>query len=107
MKADRGRANRETASFDLGYWVDRNLCDAEDRSILALNSNAIRADLMLDPALASLHKTAFDWRCARFLTLMRDEGWRGLFGRLLMTPPTRHLTTEQARLIWTHALPGA
>ncbi len=106
VKADRGRANRDASSFDLGYWVDRNLCDAEDKSILALNSHAMRADLMLDPVLAGLHRAAFDWRRARFLTLMRDEGWRGLFGRLLMTPPTRHLTAEQARLIWTHALPG-
>jgi hypothetical protein len=38
---------------------------------------------------------------------MRTEAWRALFGRLLMTPPTRHLTAEEARLIWTHALPGA
>jgi hypothetical protein len=107
VKADRGRANRDASGFDLGYWVDRNLCDAEDRSIHALDSRALRAELMADPVLARLHAAAHDWRRARFLDLMRDEAWRALFGRLLMTPPTRHLTAEQARLIWTHALPGA
>jgi hypothetical protein len=62
---------------------------------------------MADPVLARLHGAAHDWRCARFLELMRDEAWRALFGRLLMTPPTRHRTAEQARLILTHALPGS
>ncbi|PLL13757.1 glycosyl transferase family 2 [Tabrizicola sp. TH137] len=104
VKADRGRANREASAFDLGYWVDRNLCDAEDRSILALPSQALRADLLADPTLARLHRAAFDWRRARFLHLMRDEGWRALFGRLMMTPPSRALTAAEARLIWTHAL---
>ncbi len=104
VKADRGRANRDASAFDLGYWIDRNLCDAEDRSILALNSHAIRAALMADPELARLHSAAFDWRRKRFMDLMRDDDFRALFGRLLMTRPTRHLTADQARLIWTHAV---
>ena len=29
---------------------------------------------------------------------MTEEPWRALFGRLLMCPPTRSLTAEQARL---------
>lgn len=106
VKADRGRANRDASAFDLGYWVDRNLCEAEDRSILALSSHGLRADLMADATLARLHRAAFDWRRARFQALMRDEAYRALFGRLLMTPPTRHLSAAEARLIWTHALPA-
>ncbi len=104
VKADRGRANRDASAFDLGYWVDRNLCDAEDQTILALDSRPLREELLADVTLAGLHRAAFDWRRARFLQLMRDERYRALFGRLLMTPPTRRLTADEARLIWTHAL---
>jgi hypothetical protein len=105
VKADRGRANRDASAFDLGYWVDRNLCDVEDRSLLALPSRALRDDLLSDPVLSRLHRAAHDWRCARFVHLMRDEAFRGLFGRLLMTPPTRAISAAEARLIWTHGLP--
>lgn len=104
VKADRGRANRDASAFDLGYWVDRNLCDASDASIRALPSAALRAELHADATLARLHRAAFDWRRARFSALMREEGWRALFGRLLMTPPSRSLTAAAARMIWTHAL---
>lgn len=104
VKADRGRANRDASAFDLGYWVDRNLCDIEDRSILALSSSALRAELLADPTLSRLHRAAFDWRRARFEQLMAEEGWRALFGRLMMTPPSRALTAAEARMIWTHAL---
>ena len=105
VKADRGRANRDASAFDLGYWVDRNLCDVEDRSILALDSRPLRDSLHGDGILASLHRKALDWRRARFLHLMQDEAFRALFGRLMMTPPTRALTAAEARAIWTHALP--
>ncbi len=42
VKCDRGRANREASGFDMGYWVERNLCQVEDRSILQLDSAALR-----------------------------------------------------------------
>ena len=105
VKADRGRANRDASAFDLGYWVDRNLCHVEDRSILSLDSKALRDGLMSDPILGPLHHRAHAWRQARFLHLMRDEAFRALFGRLMMTPPSRRLTAAEARSIWTHALP--
>ena len=47
VKADRGRANRDASAFDLGYWVDRNLCDMPDRSILQLDSARLRDSLQL------------------------------------------------------------
>ena len=106
VKADRGRANRDASAFDLGYWVDRNHCDVEDRSLLALSSRDLRAELHADPILARLHRAAFDWRRDRFAHLMREEGWRALFGRLMMCPPTRALSAAEARQIWTHALPS-
>ncbi|MEZ5797488.1 MAG: glycosyltransferase family 2 protein [Paracoccaceae bacterium] len=31
VKADRGRANRDASVADMGYWVERNFCDVEDR----------------------------------------------------------------------------
>lgn len=109
VKAARGRANRDASAFDLGYWIERNLNHAEDRSILSMPQAAVRsgllARLLADPVLVDLHRTGQAWRKARFLSLMQDDAWRGLFGRLLMATPSRALTAAQARLIWTHALP--
>jgi hypothetical protein len=104
VKCDRGRANRETGAFDMGYWVDRNFCDVEDGSILALGAAAapLRAALAADPVLAPLHAAAVAWRRARFRQLMREEPWRAFFGRLLMTPPTRALTRDEAEPVLRH-----
>lgn len=102
VKCDRGRANREATAFDMSYWVDRNFCDTDDRSILALapQTAALRAALAADPLLADLHGRAVAWRQTRFATLMTEEPWRALMGRLMMTPPTRPLTRAAAeRLI--------
>ena len=91
VKCDRGRANREASGFDMGYWVERNLCEVEDRSILGLDSRPLREALQADPVLAGLHRAAVRWRQDRFATLMEQEPWRALFGRLLMCPPSRAL----------------
>jgi hypothetical protein len=99
VKCDRGRANREAPAFDMSYWCDRNFCDVEDRSILALDSAAIGAELRADVHLAQLHQRAVAWRKARFAQLMAQEPWRALFGRLLMTPPPRALTQDEAALV--------
>jgi Glycosyl transferase family 2 len=100
VKCDRGRANRDASTFDMGYWVERNFSDASDRTILALPSSHLRADLLADTLLGPLHHAAVAWRQARFRSLMTQEPWRALFGRLLMTPPTRVLTAAESRLIW-------
>lgn len=100
LKCDRGRANRDAAAFDLAYWVERNLCEVEDRSILALDSSALRASLHADPVLSQLHTAAFRWRRERVAALLREEPWRGLFGRLMMAPASASLTLRQARRIW-------
>ncbi|MBC7739965.1 MAG: glycosyltransferase family 2 protein [Candidatus Saccharibacteria bacterium] len=103
VKCDRGRANREAAAFDMGYWIERNLSDAEDRSIAHLDSTPHRARLLADPILADLHARANHWRKARFATLMSEDPWRALFGRLLMTRPSRTLSANEAALIQVHA----
>ncbi|MFT4149548.1 MAG: glycosyltransferase family 2 protein [Paracoccaceae bacterium] len=107
VKCDRGRANREASAFDLGYWVERNFAAVEDRSILSLDSRAIREALHSDPVLGPLHRAAVDWRRSRFRSLMEHENWRALFGRLLLTPPTRVLDRASAQLVAQYAWPSA
>lgn len=106
VKCDRGRANRDASAFDMGYWAERNFCEVEDRSITALapKSAPILAHLKADTTLGALHHSAVAWRHARFSSLMKDEVWRSLFGRLMMSRPTRCLTEAEARLIWQHGV---
>ncbi len=99
VKADRGRSNRDSSGFDMGYWIERNLNSEQDSTIAALDSAALRAELMGDAILGPLHHAGFAWRRARFAALMADEPWRALFGRLLMTPPSNALPPEMARRI--------
>lgn len=103
VKCDRGRANRDAAGFDTGYWVERNFSAVEDRSALRLDCRELRAELRADPVLGPLHDAAFAWRKQRFVQLMQDEPWRALFGRLLLAPPSRVLTLEEARILWSFA----
>lgn len=107
VKCDRGRANREASGFDMGYWVERNLCQVEDRSILQLDSTGLRNELRNDPVLDPLHRDALRWREERFATLMEDEPWRALFGRLLMTPPSQALDANSAGPLLRHLRPSA
>ena len=105
VKSDRGRANRDASGADMGYWVERNFCDVEDRTILSLApaSRPLRDSLQGDAELAALHHAAVIWRKTRFADLMRDETWRSFYGRLLMTRPTRAISADEARTIWQHA----
>ena len=98
VKCARGRANREASAFDMSYWVERNFCALEDRSILAMAPRAapLRAALAADPVLAALHRRARAWRQQRFESLMLDEGYRALYGRLLLTPPSQPLSDTAA-----------
>jgi len=106
VKCDRGRANRQGAEFDMGYWVERNFNAVEDRSILNLDSRAHRAALTADPVLADLHSRAVAWRHARFAALMQQEPWRAFFGRLLMCPGSQALTPQTAAPLLRH-IPSA
>ena len=103
VKADRGRANREASAFDVGYWVERNLNEVEDRSILAFDSSRQRALLHQDATLSDLHQRGFAWRQDRFAQLMTQEPWRALYGRLRMCGPSRSLSPEAARDVTRHA----
>jgi hypothetical protein len=105
VKADRGRANREAGDFDIGYWVERNLNQEEDRSILRLPIEEDLAALLRDPVLAGLQAEAERWRRARIAELMAQEPWRQVFGRLLMAGASRLPGPEEVGLIWQGRLP--
>ena len=105
VKADRGRAVHGAEALGMDYWVDRNWSLETDNSISryqAARDEGI-ATLKADPTLARLHDAAVDWRRARFESLLADDGFRALFGRLLLTPPSRPLTPEAAQYLYTHA----
>ncbi|MFZ5961457.1 glycosyltransferase family 2 protein [Thalassococcus sp. BH17M4-6] len=105
LKAARGRAVHSDHLLGLDYWVERNFNTDTDDSILALadRTAAIRAGFAADPQLGPMHDRAVAWRRARFDALMRQEPYRALFGRLLMTPPSRPLAPDAARFLVAHA----
>lgn len=105
LKADRGRAVHDAHMLDIDYWVERNYMIEEDRSIMALaDARATRLKaLRADDQLRDLHARAVAWRKARFLTLLQDEPFRALYGRLLQTPPSRPVSPEAARFLRHHA----
>ena len=43
------------------------------------------------------------WRLTRFDELMKEEPFRALFGRLLMTPPSTPLGLKDAHVLLRHA----
>jgi hypothetical protein len=100
LKRDRGRAVHADDGLDAGYWVERNFDTEEDRSILALDSRALRESLHGDPVLGALHRAAVAWRQARFRQLMQEDAWRSLYGQLLMAGPTRVLDRDEAETVW-------
>lgn len=109
VKCDRGRANREGAPFDMGYWIDRNFSDVEDRGILRLapRSGPILTGFLSDSDLAQRHLSALRWRRDRAAQLLREEPWRAFLGRLMMAPPSRCLGPDEARTIREHGRSGA
>jgi len=108
LKAARGRAVHGGHALGMDYWVERNFNQHEDRSIQAL-APAVQAGidaLKSDPDLRALHDQAVAWRGAQFAALMRQEPFRALFGRLLMTPPSRLVTPESAQTLFHYARIG-
>lgn len=105
LKADRGRAVHSDHMLGVDYWVERNFNQEEDRSIHALapRMQAELETLKADAVLADLHQTSVAWRHTKFEELMKQEPFRALFGRLLMTPPTRALPLNEARFLVGYA----
>jgi len=105
LKADRGRAVHSDHMLGLDYWVERNFNTDADTSIAALAParGALHDALTADPILAHLHAQAVAWRHARFNVLMQQEPFRALFGRLLMTPPSRPVSRKAALFMVRYA----
>ena len=105
LKADRGRAVHSDDLLGLDYWSERNFCIDTDRSVLSLSdqTQTTLAQLKSEPKLARLHQSSVDWRHNRFTQLLQQEPFRALFGRLLMTPPSRPLPQDAARFLAQHA----
>ncbi|WP_420863125.1 glycosyltransferase family 2 protein [Algirhabdus cladophorae] len=105
LKADRGRAVHSSDLLGVDYWIERNFNQETDTSIDALKPEraAIAAGLMTDDTLAKLHAAAVNWRKARFDALMLQEPFRALFGRLLMTPPSRLVPQKAASFMMRYA----
>lgn len=107
VKRDRGRAVHDGEKLGLDYWTERNWCQEDDLTIRAMDAarDAIWQALRDDAALARLHAAAVDWRKARFAALMGEEPNRALYGRLLLSPPARVVTVEDARRLFAFAKP--
>lgn len=105
LKADRGRAVHSDHMLGMDYWVERNWSTEEDRSVLALAPRMQQelATLKADPTLADLHQNAVIWRKSRVGELLKHEPYRALMGRLMMTPPSRPLPPQAARVLSHHA----
>jgi len=105
LKADRGRAVHSDDMLGVDYWVERNFNTDEDTSIRRYDAarDAHLAELKADETLADLHDQAVAWRRVRFDALMQQEPFRALFGRLLMTPPTRPVSAKAAQFMIRYA----
>lgn len=101
LKADRGRAVHSDDILGADYWVERNFSTDTDDTIRRYDAarDGELARLHADPTLATLHSNAVAWRKARFEALMLQEPFRALFGRLLMTPPTRPVPENGAKFM--------
>ena len=99
LKCDRGRANRAASTFDMSYWVERNFAAVEDITIRRITERAapLRAELMADPELGTLHLKAIAWRRARFAALMLAPVFT-----LFMTPAESLMVSETT----VHRLPA-
>ncbi|WP_407492710.1 glycosyltransferase family 2 protein [Pseudooceanicola sp. MF1-13] len=108
LKAARGRAVHSDHMLGTDYWVERNFNQDEDTSIMGLapQVDAELDALKADPELAALHEASVQWRKTQFDQLMLQEPFRALFGRLLMTPPTRAVSLNEARFLIRYGTMG-
>ncbi|MGB3244485.1 MAG: glycosyltransferase family 2 protein [Sulfitobacter sp.] len=105
LKADRGRAVHSDDLLGIDYWVERNWNTDSDSTINTLSParDRLLETLKRDPILGELHDKAVAWRKSRFDTLMTREPFRALFGRLLMTPPSRPVTQQAGQFLTRYA----
>lgn len=105
LKADRGRAVHSDHILGLDYWVERNFNIDLDDSIRRYDTtrDGYLTELRADTELSDLHETAVAWRKTRFDALLQEDTYRGLFGRLLMAPPSRPVPAKVSKFMMNHA----
>jgi hypothetical protein len=105
VKRNRGRAVHDGDELGMSYWVERNWNAEQDTTINALKParDAQFTRLLGDPEIAQIHADAVAWRHAKFESLMAEEPYRALFGRLMMTPPSQPLDLKSARYLYQFA----
>ena len=98
LKAMRGRSGSSYQGLNMDYWCDRNFCQEEDKTIQRHNA-ALMGEierLRGDAKIAKLHDKAVAWRHDSFAKAMKDEEYRALMGRLLITPPSQPMPARFA-----------
>ncbi len=77
VKRDRGRTNHVNDDQGVDYWSTMNYNMAQDttihRHLPAMKKEM--ANLLKDPELAKLHRTACDWHRGRIEDLLGRDGW--------------------------------
>jgi len=102
VKVARGKPNHTHDAIDLAYWLDRNFCAVEDRSILR-HSEAVAegvAALRADSEVDRLHRFGVDWRRSRIGALMQESDSFYMLTRMMQMPPTRVLSPAQQTLLF-------
>ncbi len=104
LKALRGRAVHDDR-LGMSYWVERNWNTEPDTTISATATvrNSELETLMADAKLAELHANAVQWRHGGIESLLRQEPYRALYGRLLMTPPSVPVSQKVAQQLFQFA----
>lgn len=98
LKAMRGHSGSSYQGLNMDYWCDRNFCQEEDKTIQRHNT-ALMGEierLRGDAKIAKLHDKAVAWRHDSFAKAMKDEEYRALMGRLLITPPSQPMPARFA-----------
>lgn len=109
VKSARGRAVHSADALGMDYWVERNWNQVDDQSIGQTGTqrhNEMQRYLG-DAELNRLHNHSVRWRQARFVELMKNEDMRSLYGRLMMTPPSRVVPTDGTRELYAFAQSAA
>ena len=98
LKAIRGRSGSSYQGLNMDYWCDRNFCQEEDKTIQRHHAALIPEieKLREDAQIAKLHDQAVAWRHDSFAKAMKDEEYRALMGRLLITPPSQPMPARFA-----------
>ncbi|WP_204112493.1 glycosyltransferase family 2 protein [Shimia biformata] len=111
VKTGRGLPNRTSKQVDLGYWVERNYNQVEDRSIDVMRPGTeVELQALLQvPDVADLHLKAVGWHKARFAQMLRDADNHQLLTEILSAGGSVALSKslQQQLVKWYQLTQGA